>query len=313
MRNGSGEFVEHVQPVGYLTLLRRNVPFRRLWYGQLTSQLGDWLDTIALYTLLLRLTGSGIAVAGLLVAQSLPSALAGLGAGVVVDRLPRKVVLIVTDLGRAGLVLCFLFVHRPDQVWIIYVVTILKFTLTAFYEPAREAIVPDIVARTELVAANGISGLTWSAMLAGGAALGGLIVGTLGTNLAFLLDGVSFLLSAVFTATVLVRETHLHGASRAHPLEEFREGVRYLLAHRDVATYALSKTLWSLGGGGVLVLLPLFGKEVFPLGEDGALSMGLLYAARRGASAPDWVRCWPSAGAAVRFSRYGGRWGWDFS
>ena len=77
------------------------------------------------------------------------------------------------------MVLLFLFVRQVDQVWIIYVVSVLKFTLTSFFEPAREALVPDLVSREELVAANGISGLTWSVMLAGGAALGGLVVGTL--------------------------------------------------------------------------------------------------------------------------------------
>src|SRR5205823_1432593 len=143
-----------------------------------------------------------------------------------------------------------------------------------------EAVIPDVVAREELVAANAISGLTWSAMLAGGAALGGVVAGTLGTELAFVLDAGSFLLSALFTGAVPVHESHLEGRPRAHPLEELREGIGYLVTHRDVALYALSKTLWSLGGGGVLVLLPLFGKEVFPLGQDGALSMGVLYAAR---------------------------------
>jgi MFS family permease len=269
-----------MQSPGYLALLRRNPPFRRLWYGQVTSQLGDWLDTIALYTLLLRLTGSGSALAWLLVAQSLPSVLIGLGAGVLIDRWPRKSVLIATDLGRAALVLLFLLVRDREQLWIVYAVSFLKFALTSFYEPAREAVVPDVVDRDDLVPANGIGSLTWSVMLAGGAALGGLIVGTLGPELAFLLDALSFLLSAAFTWTVPVRETHLQQRATTNALEELSEGFRFLLTHREVALYALSKTFWCLGGGGVLVLLPLFGKEIFPLGRDGALSMGLLYAAR---------------------------------
>jgi MFS family permease len=268
------------EQLGYRALLRHNRAFRLLWYGQVASQLGDWLDAIALYALLLRLTGSGAALAGLLVAQYLPSVLVGLGAGVVVDRLPRKAVLIAADLGRAALVLLFLLVRAPGQVWLVYAVSALKFTLTSFFEPAREAVIPDVVARAELVAANGISSLTWSVMLTGGAALGGLVAGTLGTDLAFVLDALSFLLSAAFTRGVPVRETHLKGRPPAHPLQELREGLGYLLAHRDVAVYASSKALWSLGGGGVLVLLPLFGKRVFPLGQDGALGMGVLYAAR---------------------------------
>jgi MFS family permease len=268
------------QPVGYLAVLRRNRWFRRLWYGQLTSQLGDWFDTIALYVLLQELTGSRTALAALLVAQCLPSALIGLGAGVVADRLPRKAVMIAADLGRALLVLLFLFVHRADQVWVVYAVTVLKFALTAFFEPAREAVIPNVVGRDELVAANGLAGLTWSVMLMAGAALGGVVVGTLGKSTAFALDAVSFALSAAFTWSVPVPEVHLEGRPDTHPWQEFREGIGYLLRHGDVALYALSKTFWSIGGGGVLLLLPVFGREVFPLGEGGALSMGLLYAAR---------------------------------
>jgi hypothetical protein len=153
------------------------------------------------------------------------------------------------------------------------------------------------------VAANAISGLTWSAMLAGGAALGGLVAGTLGTDLAFVLDAVSFLLSALFTWTVPIHESHLADRPQAHPLEELREGIGYLLTHRDVAIYALSKTLWSLGGGGVLVLLPLFGKEVFPLGQDGALSMGVLYAGRGVGAALGPVLSQRLTGGSVRSLR----------
>src|SRR6185437_14209199 len=101
-------------------------PFRWLWYGQLTSQLGDWFDLIAVCTLLLNLTGSGAAVGLLLVMQFLPAAFVGLGAGVLIDRLPRKWIMIGADLGCAGLVLLYLFVHSADQIWLIYLITLLK-------------------------------------------------------------------------------------------------------------------------------------------------------------------------------------------
>jgi MFS family permease len=126
-------------PVGYLALLRDNRAFRRLWYGQIVSQLGDWFDSIALFALLLNLTGSGQAVGALLVAQFLPSTVVGLWAGVVVDRLPRKLVMIAANLGSAALVLLFLLVRDPGQVWIIYVVTVLKMSLVSFFDPARTA------------------------------------------------------------------------------------------------------------------------------------------------------------------------------
>jgi MFS family permease len=268
-----------IHAVGYVSLLRNNKAFRRLWYGQIVSQLGDWFDSIALFALLLRLTGSGQAVGALLVAQFLPSTIVGLWSGVIVDRLPRKLVLIATDIGRALLVLLYLLVHDASQVWIIYVVMILKVSLTSFFEPARGAVIPTVTTRDELVAANAIGGATWSAMLAIGAALGGLVAGTLGTNAAFIIDAISFALSAVFIWGVPIHEEHLDGGPRSSQLNELREGFAFMLSRRDVALYTLTKALWSLGGG-VLLLLALFGRRVFPLGVDGALSIGLLYAAR---------------------------------
>ncbi|MEM8534861.1 MAG: MFS transporter, partial [Chloroflexota bacterium] len=116
------------QSVGYLELLRQNKAFRRLWYGQIVSQLGDWFNSIALYALLYNLTGSGQAVGALLVAQFLPATLVGPWSGVIVDRLPRKMVLIVTDVMRAVVVLALLLVREPGDAWIIYVVTVLNFS-----------------------------------------------------------------------------------------------------------------------------------------------------------------------------------------
>jgi MFS family permease len=290
--------------VGYVSLLRRNRDFRCLWYGQVASQLGDWLDFIALSTLLLRLSGSpGSAVAGLLVAQALPFVVVGMSAGVLADRLPRKAILIATDLGRALLVLLFLFVREPGQVWLVYAVLFLKFTLSSFFEPAREAVVPSVVARNELVAANAIGGLTWSVILAGGAALGGLVTEALGTDLAFILDSVSFVLSALFTWCVPIPETHLEERTHAHPWTDVREGLGHLLARRDVALYALSKSFWCLGGGGVLVVLPLLARDLFPLGQEGALSLGLLYAARGVGAGIGPVLAGRLGGHSVRFLR----------
>src|SRR5260221_13985249 len=102
------------QSIGYVRLLRNNKAFRRLWYGQVVSQLGDWFDSIALFALLLRLTGSGQAVGLLMVAQFLPAAVVGLWAGVIIDRLPRKLGMIAANLGRAALGVLFLRGRGPS-------------------------------------------------------------------------------------------------------------------------------------------------------------------------------------------------------
>lgn len=145
------------RPRGYVALLRDNPDFRRPWFGQIVSQLGDWLDYVALFTLLLQLTGSGTAAAGMLVARFLPGFFVSPLAGVVVDRLSRKRVMIAADLGRSVLVLGLLTIATADDIWLVYVVVGSVVVLTSFFEPARTATIPNVVAPEDLVIANAAS------------------------------------------------------------------------------------------------------------------------------------------------------------
>src|SRR3984893_645300 len=220
-------------PVGYLDLLRRNYNFRQLWLGQVVSQMGDWFDTIALYTIILNLTGSGRDVGLLLVARFLPSFLFGTLSGVVADRFSRRTIMIISDVLRALVVLGFLFVRRADQLWLIYVLTVLQLGLSTFFEPAKTAVIPSIVADRELVAANAISSVTWSVMLTLGAAIGGLITGWFGTDAAFILDALSYVLSAALISSVHFpkrprREKQKLTVGRALGVMETIEGARYV-------------------------------------------------------------------------------------
>ena len=103
--------------IGYIRLLRENDSFRNLWYGQVVSELGDWLNSIAIYALILRLSDSGMAMAGAMMAKLLPIVLISPIAGVVVDRVNRKTVMIVSDFLRFFVVLGFLFVISGTDKW----------------------------------------------------------------------------------------------------------------------------------------------------------------------------------------------------
>jgi Na+/melibiose symporter-like transporter len=91
---------------------------------------------------------------------------------VVADRFSRQKIMIVTDILRAVVVLGFLFVRSADQLWLVYVLTVLQLALSTFFEPAKTAAIPSIVSDRELVPANAISSVTWSIMLTLGAAIG---------------------------------------------------------------------------------------------------------------------------------------------
>src|SRR5438067_8819345 len=120
--------------VGYAELLRSNRGFRTLWLGQVVSQMGDWFDTIAVYTIALQLTGSSRSVALIMVARFLPSVVMGPLSGVIADRLSRRSIMITSDILRALVVLGFLLVRRADQMWLVYVLTIFQLGFSAFFE-----------------------------------------------------------------------------------------------------------------------------------------------------------------------------------
>jgi predicted MFS family arabinose efflux permease len=272
------------QSIGYVELLKTNRDFRRLWFGRIISQAGDWFNSVALFTLLLRFTSAGTSVGYILIIKLLPTFFVGPLAGVVADRFSRKTIMIATDLFRGFIVLGFLLVTRADQVWIIYALTIAEAVLSTFFEPAESAAVPSIVSRDELISANALSGATWSVTLAVGAALGGLVTDAFGVSTAFVIDSISFFISAAFIAVVRVprlpaREAKAFSIADATGLTDFIEGARYLKANPRVMALLLVKSGWGMGGG-VLLLLTIFGKQIFPLGRDGSASIGLLYAAR---------------------------------
>src|SRR5436305_2152396 len=184
----------------YLQLLRQNRNFRLLYIGQAISQLGDWFNAVAVYALLLDLTGSATAVAWILITQSLPVPLVGPLAGVVVDRVNRRRLMIAADLFLGVLILGLLLVRTADRVWIAYVVTAFTMSASAFFEPARTSTIPNITSPQELMPANALSAATWSAMLAIGASVGGLVTAWLGRDVAFVINAASFFVSAIFLA-----------------------------------------------------------------------------------------------------------------
>src|SRR3954471_23532643 len=135
-------------------VVRRNAGFRRLYTANAVSQVGDWLNVVALLSLLLELTGRGEAVGIVYLTRFVPFFLVGPPAGVLADRVSRRAILVTCDLLRAALVLCLLFGRSPDQVWIVYLVMTAHAIASAFFEPAQAGTVPKLVLREVLVFAS---------------------------------------------------------------------------------------------------------------------------------------------------------------
>lgn len=273
--------VANPQPVGYLQLLRQNRNFRIMWSGQIVSLLGDWFNLIASASLIAILTESGVAVGGLFVVRMLAPFLMSPIAGVFADRYNRKHLLIITDIVRAITVLGFLFIRSPEWVWLIYVLTAIQMAGQGFFFPARNSILPDITSDAELGAANALSSVTWSVMLAFGAALGGIFSGIFGPYPAFILDALTFLLSAFILAQMAYTppiELSEHDKTIAAGINQYFDGLRYLQRHVDILAIALLKMSNALFiAGSFQVIQVIIAETYFPIGEGGGISLGVLY------------------------------------
>ena len=129
----------------YYRLTRENRNFRKLWLAQIVSEIGDWFYTIAIFSLLLDLTGRATSVALGLVLWVLPMTFVGPIAGAVNDRVSRRKVMIGADLARAIIVASMLLVRSASMAWLIYPLIFLETVMAGFFEPARNAVIPNIV------------------------------------------------------------------------------------------------------------------------------------------------------------------------
>jgi MFS family permease len=186
----------------YVLLLRANRQFRHLWLATLISYAGDWFNLLASAALIGRLTQSGTAVSVLFLARYLPLFFLSPWAGVLADRFDRKRILIFADLARAVVVAAFVLVQWTGLIWLLYLLTVIQFSLSSLFQPAHAAVIPNLVSERDLVAANALDGFTWSVMLAVGALLGGIATTLLGITACFLLDAASFVLSALFISRI---------------------------------------------------------------------------------------------------------------
>ena len=282
--------------IGYFPLLKQNPSFRNLWYGQVISELGNWVNSIALYALILQLTGSGMAMAAAMMAKLLPMVIISPFAGVVIDRMDRRTVLIASDILRCFTVLCFLIVESREDLWLVYALTLFEVALTGFFEPARSAILPSIVKKNHLVTANAISGATWSIMLTLGAALGGFVVSLFGVKVAFILDALTYLLSAWFIIKISYPNTKSEEPikkNNSSGIKGLLEGGRYLISHPIVLALALLKSGMAIKGG-IMTLIPLFANRLWSDPAAVSMAVGIMFSSRGIGSAigPILIRKW---------------------
>ncbi|MDE2750465.1 MAG: MFS transporter [Chloroflexota bacterium] len=265
---------------GYLQLIRGNRAFRHLWAGQIISLTGDWFNLIASAALIAALTQSGTAIGGLFVVRMVAPFIVSPIAGVVADRYNRRAIVISTDVLRCFIVLAFVLVREPQHVWLIYALTAVQSASQGFYFPAWNAILPDITERRELGIANAISSATWSVMLSFGAALGGLVAGVIGVYPAFVIDAITFLLSAIILFRMPYQSTLERAADQSimAGLRQYMDGLAYLRRHIDTFSIAIQKAILGFCIIGFFQVAQVtIAEQHFPIGEGGSITMGLIY------------------------------------
>ncbi|MCW2616285.1 MAG: transporter [Frankiales bacterium] len=262
----------------YLDLLRREKDFRRAYLAQLIALGGDWFAVIPLLVLLPELTGTGFWGALVLAVDTLVFALVAPYAGTVVDRVDRRRLMVVANTVAGLAALLLVLVRTEATAWVALVAVGIVAAAKAFSQPAGTAALPNLVDPDDLATASVLNGASWGTMLAVGAALGGLVAGTLGYTVCFVLDA-----GLLLTAALLVRSTRRPFSDPSAPPRERRparddvaEAVAFSWRERRVLALITCKSGPAFGNG-ALSLFPLYGAAAFGLGP---LGIGLMYSAR---------------------------------
>jgi MFS family permease len=264
---------------GFTSLLATNRNYRNAWIGQVVSEVGDHFNTIAVLSLALHLTGSGFTVGATMIARVLPAILAGPIAGVVLDRMDRRKVMIASDLFRAVISVAHILLLTYREQWLLYLLSALLMFASPFFNSGRSAILPRIASPDQIHAANALTQTTSWLTLALGAMLGGISANALGYEGTLGINSISFLLSAVAIWSLRSPEGHFlpdrtHRKTRSSSMAEFREGLSYMKAQPLIFAIAMLGVGWATGGGAAQILFTLFGEVVFQRGPAG---LGLIW------------------------------------
>lgn len=260
-----------MQSATFKELLQGNINFRRLWFGQVISELGTWFSFIAELGLVQFYSGSPWMTTGLLVSRLLPVLIFAPVAGVAVDRLDRRRILIATDVIRALVAVGFLSVGFGAPVWVAIICSGLVSSASTFFEAAKNASIANMVSRQEMLTANVLMFSTRFLQLTLGAALGGLTAAKFGYSTAFIINALSFIASAAFIWPIpaaMMRQKNASDAESsaesielqrqeeqtvARPANRFwtdvRGGLLFLWATPFVRGIVLVNVAWALGGG----------------------------------------------------------------
>ncbi len=258
-----------VQSVSYSTLLRTNKNFKKLFYGQTLSVLGDWFHTVALLTLVYSITESSFMLALTFMSKGLPQLLLSPFIGGIVDRFSKKKIMIFTDSLRGIIVLTYLLAFYKIE--IIFVSNICLSVLSCLFEPAKQSTLKNIVHQKHFVTANSLSSTINGFMSIMGASLGGLIAQSLSIEIAFFINSLSYFISAYIIYKIKIPSRDTFSTKKAF-FTDIKDGYTYILQSKIILTLILVGISWGIIGGAYQLLLTIYAERIFHT------NIGILYA-----------------------------------
>ena len=256
--------------------------FTLVWWGQMVSQIGDGVSKLALLWFVYSITGSPLKTTVIGLLQTLPPILFGPFIGVIVDRLPKKLLLISSDLIRAvvlGVVPCLISVDS-FSIERLYVLVFIHAMASAVFGPALTASIPSLVARNEFTAANALLQTTTSIGIIIGPALSGVGIATMSSQEVLCVNAVSYVVSAI--CFLFIRfpwsESQLTGGnSLNNTLLDVMDGFRFVLVRQRMILMLIgAASMYTFATSAFSTLFPVFGKKLLDLGP---IEVGYLWSA----------------------------------
>jgi len=259
----------------FTALVRSNRNYRFTWAGQVVSEVGDHFNNIAVMSLAMQHANPGLVVTGVFLARAVPMLAAGPIAGVLLDRVDRKRVMIASDVTRAATALAFILCIGQRSPLLLYLLSAALMFASPFFTAGRNSILPGIATPEELHTANTMTQTTSWASLTAGAFLGA-VGAQYGFKIAFGFNALSFVISALCISRLQrpggfkpAVDMRLPAASRENGLAQYRDGIRYMRSTPLVFGIAMIGVGWATGGGAAQILFSLFGEKVFNAGPMG--------------------------------------------
>jgi len=264
----------------YIDLVSNNVNYRRLWISQIISNFGDWFGILAVYAIIHLYSGSEFLLGLIIVVKMLSLAFSSPIAGFITDRFNRRHLMIASHIARGILVLGFILITSAELLWLAYAITAVQMVFSAIFEPAKTSSIPNITTPQELVSANILSAASWSIIFTTGMAIGGFATAYLGTDVVFIINGLSYGIATIFIYRTVIPQKEMSSEQKRenkNPVKGIVQGFRFLKNNRDVLRPALAKGTFTMCLGAIIYMLIIVAEEVLMMGSIG---LGILYAAR---------------------------------